>query len=249
MSIILKSKREIENMRIAGKIVAELLEILKYQTRAGMKTRKLDDIVMRELKKYKARPSFLGYKGYPASLCVSINDEVVHGIPGDREIKSGDIVSMDVGAIYRGYHGDAAISIGIDDVTPGVKELLEVTEKALKAGIAAARKSSRVGDISWAIQYYVESRGFSVIREYTGHGIGKELHEDPQVPNFGHPGQGIPIQEGMTLALEPMVNMGGWQTRVADNSWTVFTRDGSLSAHFEHTIAITDGEAQVLTAL
>lgn len=249
MGIILKSKREIEMMRAAGKIVAEVLQVLKYKVKSGMKTKELDEITRIELKKNKAQPSFLGYRGYPAAICVSINDEIVHGIPGEREIKPGDIVSMDVGAIYKGYQGDAAISVGIDKISPKASELLEVTENALKAGIASARKTSRLGDIGWAIQHYAESKGFSIVREYTGHGIGRSMHEDPLVPNYGHPGEGIAIQKGMTLALEPMVNIGGWQTRVADNSWTVLTKDGSLSAHFEHTIAITDEEAEVLTVI
>lgn len=249
MGIILKSKREIEMMRDSGKIVAEILQVLKYRIKAGMKTRELDDITRIELKKNKAQPSFLGYRGYPASICVSVNDEIVHGIPGEREIKSGDIVSLDVGAIYKGFQGDAAISVGIDELSPKAKELLEVTENALKAGIASARDNSRMGDIGWSIQHYAESRGFSIVREYTGHGIGRSMHEDPLVLNYGHPGEGIPIQKGMTLALEPMVNIGGWQTRVAKDNWTVLTKDGSLSAHFEHTIAITDNEAVVLTAI
>jgi len=249
VGIILKSKREIEMMRDAGKIVAEILQVLKYKIKAGMKTKELDEITRMELRKKGAQPSFLGYRGYPASICVSVNDEIVHGIPGEKEIKPGDIVSLDVGAIYKGYQGDAAISIGIDEISPKAKELLEVTESALMAGIASARKNARLGDIGWAIQHYAESRGFSVIREYTGHGIGRSMHEDPLVPNIGHPGEGVSLQKGMTLALEPMVNLGGWQTRVADDNWTVLTRDGSLSAHFEHTIAITDEAAEVLTAI
>ncbi len=249
MGIILKSKREIEMMHDAGKIVAEILQVLRYKIKSGMKTKELDEITMIEIKKHKAQSSFLGYRGFPASICVSVNDEIVHGIPGEREIKSGDIVSLDVGAIYKGYQGDAAISVGIDKISPKARELLEVTENALKAGISAAKHNSRLGDIGWAIQHYAESRGFSVVREYTGHGIGRSMHEDPLVPNIGHPGEGIPIQKGMAFALEPMVNVGGWQTRVAANKWTVLTKDGSLSAHFEHTIAVTDDEAQVLTAI
>lgn len=247
MGIILKSKREIEMMRDAGKVVAEILQVLKSKIKSGMRTRELDEITRNELKKNRAQSSFLGYRGYPASICVSINDQIVHGIPGDREIKPGDIVSLDVGAIYKGYQGDAAISVGIDGISPKAKELLEVTENSLKAGIASSRNNARLGDIGWAIQHYAESRGFSVVREYTGHGIGRSMHEDPLVPNIGHPGEGIPLQKGMTLALEPMVNIGGWQTRVADDNWTVLTKDGSISAHFEHTIAITDEDAEVLT--
>lgn len=249
MGIILKSRREIEMMRDSGKIVAEILQVLKYKIKAGMKTKELDEITRAELKRHKAQSSFLGYRGFPATICVSVNDEIVHGIPGEREIKSGDIVSLDVGAIYRGYQGDAAITVGIDEISPDARDLLTVTENALKAGISKARNSFKLGDIGWAIQQYAESRGFSVVREYTGHGIGRSMHEDPLVPNFGHPGEGISLQKGMTLALEPMVNAGTWQTRVQENGWTVKTRDGSLSAHFEHTIAIYDGEAEVLTAI
>ena len=180
---------------------------------------------------------------------MSVNDEIVHGIPGDRVIEEGNIVSLDVGAIVDGFHADAAVTVGIGSVSDAARDLVAVAEGSLRAGIAVARSGNRLGDISSAIQKFVEERGFSVVREYTGHGIGRQMHEDPQVPNFGQPGEGIELKEGMTLALEPMINRGSWRTRVAANKWTVLTADGGLSAHFEHTIAITDGEPEVLTVL
>ena len=249
MSIILKSDREIEIMRQAGRIVASVLGVLKLQVKPGMKTEELDIIAAGELEKLGARPSFKGYRGYPANLCVSVNDEIVHGIPGKRVLYDGDVVSLDLGAIYMGFQGDAALTVGLGNISPQARQLIETTEGALKAGIAAARAGVRLGDVSAAIQDYAESRGYSVVREYTGHGIGREMHEEPQIPNFGLPGRGPVLQKGMTLALEPMVNIGDWHTRLGDNHWTVFTSDGSLSAHFEHTIAITDTGIEVHTAL
>jgi len=247
MGIIIKSDQEIAVMRQAGRIVATVLEVLKLQLRPGMKTWELDAIAARELKRLGAMPSFKGYHGFPANLCVSVNDEIVHGIPGNRVLNEGDIVSLDFGAIFMGFQGDAALTVGVGKISPQAKELLETTEGALKAGIAAAHPGVRLGDISAAIQNYAESRGYSVVREYTGHGIGQEMHEEPQIPNFGLPGTGPMLKKGMTLALEPMVNIGDWRTRLGDDQWTVFTADGGLSAHFEHTIAITDSEPEVLT--
>ncbi len=249
MNIIIKTEPEIAIMRQAGRIVAEVLEELKNKLEVGMKTRELDKIAADGLNERGARPSFLGYRGFPASLCVSINEEVVHGIPGERTIKEGDIVSLDLGAIYKGYQGDAAISVIAGKGSRQGKDLVVTTRDSLSAGIAAARSGGRLGDISAAIQNYVESRGYSVVREYTGHGIGCKMHEDPQVFNFGTAGHGVPLEKGMVLALEPMVNSGDWRTRVGDDNWVVLTVDGGLSAHFEHTIAITDGEPEVLTAL
>ncbi len=249
MSIIVKSEQEIALMRQAGRIVATILEELKAQVRVGMRTEELDAIATRGLEKLGAKSSFKGYRGYPATLCVSINDEIVHGIPGKRVLQEGDIVSLDFGAIFKGFHGDAALTVGVGKVKPPARQLIETTVGALKAGITAALPGARLGDISAVIQQYAESRGYSVVREYTGHGIGRQMHEDPQVPNFGTAGQGPVLKKGMALALEPMVNIGDWRTQVGDNHWTVSTSDGSLSAHFEHTIAITDGEAAVLTAL
>jgi len=247
VGIIIKSDREIATMRQAGRIVAIVLGILRKQLRPGMKTKELDDITGRELEKLGAKPSFKGYRGFPANLCVSVNDEIVHGIPGERVLDEGDIVSLDLGAIFTGFQGDAAVTVGVGEVSSEAKQLIETTEGTLKAGIAAAHHEARLGDISAAIQLYAESRGYSVVREYTGHGIGREMHEEPQIPNFGLVGTGPVLKKGMTLALEPMVNAGDWHTRLGSNHWTVLTADGSLSAHFEHTIAITDGEAEVLT--
>ncbi len=249
MSIIIKSDREIAVMRQAGRIVAMVLEVLRSQVRPGIRTEELDVIAARELEKQGAKPSFKGYQGYPANLCVSVNDEIVHGIPAKRILRDGDIVSLDLGATYDDFLGDAAITVGVGNINPEAKQLIETTKGALEAGISVARAGSRLGDISAAIQDYAESRGYSVVREYTGHGIGRQLHEDPKIPNFGIPGQGTVLKKGMTLALEPMVNTGDWRTRVADNHWTVLTIDGSLSAHFEHTIAITKDGFEVLTAL
>jgi len=248
VAVIIKSPGEIAAMRRAGRVVASILRTLAREIRVGMATSQLDDITVRELAKYGAEASFKGYRGFPASLCVSINEEVVHGIPGNRVIREGDIVSLDFGAIVGGFHGDAAITVGVGKIGPEDNRLLETTKEALEAGIAVARPGAHLSDISAAVQDYAESRGFSIVREYTGHGIGREMHEDPQIPNFGPPGFGPVLQEGMTLAIEPMVNIGGWKTRVKGDRWTVVTDDGSLSAHFEKTIAITDGEAEVLTA-
>ena len=247
MAIIIKSPSEIAAMRRAGMVVASILKILSKEIRAGMTTGQVDDIAVRELTRYGATPSFKGYRGFPATLCVSINEEIVHGIPGDRVIQEGDIVSLDFGAIVDGFHGDAALTVGVGSISPQAKQLLRITKSCLEVGISVARAGAHLGDISAAIQHCAESRGFSVVREYTGHGIGREMHEEPQIPNFGLPGQGPVLHKGMALAIEPMVNIGGWQTKVKDDHWTVVTADGNLSAHFEKTIAITDGEAEVLT--
>jgi methionyl aminopeptidase len=249
MGIIIKSDREIAIMRQAGRIVATILGILTKQAKPGMRTKELDIIAGREAERLGAKPSFKGYRGFPANLCVSINDEIVHGIPGERVLGEGDIVSLDFGAIVDGFQGDAAVTIGVGEISPEARQLLETTQAALKAGIAAAYSGARLGDISAAIQNCAESRGYSVVREYTGHGIGREMHEEPQIPNFGQPGTGPVLRKGMTLALEPMVNIGDWRTRLGSNHWTVFTADGSLSAHFEHTIVITDAEPEVVTIL
>lgn len=234
-------------MRQAGRIVAEILQVLAGQVKAGMKTKELDYIAEKEIEKRGAESSFKWYRGFPANLCVSVNDEIVHGIPGERVVKEGDIVSLDIGVIYSGFQGDGAITVGVGNISNKAKDLISTTESALKAGIAAANGGARLGDISAAIQDYAESRGYSVVREYTGHGIGRQLHEEPQVLNFGSPDTGPVLKKGMTLALEPMLNVGGWRTKCADDNWTVLTADGSLSAHFEHTIAITGGKAEVLT--
>lgn len=246
---VLKSAEEIAIMRKAGKIVATVLQRLREEIKPGIKTQQLDLIAVEELKKTGAKASFKGYHGYPAHLCVSINDEVVHGIPGEYTLNEGDIVSIDFGAYYNGFHGDAALTVGVGKISADAQKLIDATENALMVGIKAANCGACLGDISAAIQEYVETRGYSVVREYCGHGIGRELHESPQVPNFGIPGKGPLLQKGMVLALEPMVNIGDWHTRVDENKWTVRTLDSSLSAHFEHTIAINDTEPEILTAL
>jgi methionyl aminopeptidase len=246
---IIKSEEEVAVMRKAGRIVAAVLERLKKEVKPGIKTTQLDAVAVDELKKWKAKASFKGYRGYPASLCVSINDEIVHGIPGDRVLREGDIVSLDFGAYFDGFHADAALTVGAGKISPQAQELLDVTEAALMFGIKDARGGAHLGDVSAAIQGYVERKGFSVIREYSGHGIGRDLHEDPHVPNFGLRGQGPVLQKGIALAIEPMVTAGDWRTRLDDNKWTVHTADNSLSAHFEHTIAIGNAEPEILTVL
>jgi len=249
MTIIIKTENEIAAMRRAGKIVAMTLKTMAEQIRPGMETKELDTIAARELEKRGAKSSFKGYRGFPANLCVSINEEIVHGIPGKRVLREGDIVSLDFGAIFDGFQGDAAITVGVGKINKKAEELIETTEGALAAGIKAAYAGAKLGDVSYAIQDYVEiqRKGYKVVREYTGHGIGRDMHEEPQIPNFGLPDSGPVLKKGMTLALEPMVNAGDWRTRVGDDQWTVYTYDNSLSAHFEHTIAITDGEPEVLT--
>jgi methionyl aminopeptidase len=249
VGIIIKSPREIAIMRETGRVVAAVIEALAKTVSAGVTTGELDKVADRELKKHGAVSAFKGYRGFPASICTSINEEVVHGIPGSRILKAGDIISLDVGAILDGFYADAAVTLPVGKISAEAQRLIETTEGALQAGIAAARSGARLGDISAAIQSYVESKNFSVVREYVGHGVGRDLHEDPQIPNFGIAGEGLLLKKGMTLALEPMVNAGEWRTRVADNRWTVSTIDGSLSAHFEHTIATTDGSAEILTML
>ena len=247
MGIIIKSEEEIEIMRQAGRIVAEILKTISKEIQTGMKTKELDEIAEEELTRLGAKSSFKGYRGFPANLCVSINDEIVHGIPGDRVMNEGDIVSLDFGAIYNGFQGDSAMTVTVGKGSPEAQKLIETTRDTLNAGIKAAREGATLGDVSAAIQDYAESKGYSVVREYTGHGIGRDMHEDPQIPNFGVPGTGPVLKRGMTLAIEPMLNTGSWRTRVAEDKWTVLTADGGLSAHFEHTIAIRDNEAEVLT--
>lgn len=245
--VIRKSNRELALMREAGRIVAITHAQLEDRIRPGVTTAELDALAHETVTRLGATPAFLGYRGFPASLCIAINEEVVHGIPGPRVLEEGDIVSMDFGAIYRGYHGDTAVTVGVGNISEQAQELIDTTRGALEAGIARARNGSYLGDISWAIQTYAESRGFSVVRQYVGHGIGRNMHEDPQIPNYGQRGRGIRLKPGMTFALEPMVNVGTYLTQVLEDDWTVVTDDGELSAHFEHTIAITDGEPEILT--
>ncbi len=247
MPIVLKSRDEIAIMREAGRILAETLQLLADRVRPGLIEKELDDIARREFQKRGVVPTFLGYHGYPATVCVSINDEIVHGIPGKREIMEGDVVSIDLGCTYKGFVADSAVTVGAGTVSPEAQRLIDTTRESVWRGIRAAHGGARVGDIGHAIQEYVEAEGYSVVREYVGHGVGRQMHEDPQVPNYGNPDSGTLLRPGMVIAIEPMVNTGDWRTKKDADNWTVRTLDGSLSAHFEHTIAITEGEAEVLT--
>ena len=247
--IIIKSPREIEQLKRSNAIVAEVFEKLKGMIAPGITTKELDQIAEEYILSKGGRPAFKGYRGFPATLCISINEEVVHGIPGQRRLKEGDIVSLDVGVNFVGYFGDSAITLPVGEVDPEGKRLLEVTKKALTIGIEKAKIGNRLFDISYAIQRWVESHGFSVVRDFVGHGIGKDFHEEPQIPNFGAPHQGPRLEKGMVLALEPMVNEGTYEVRVLSDGWTVVTADGKRSAHFEHTITITDDGAEILSIL
>jgi methionyl aminopeptidase len=247
--VIIKSPREIEQLKRSNILVAEVFEKLRGMIIPGITTKELDQVAEEYILLKGARPAFKGYRGFPATLCISINDEVVHGIPGQRRLKEGDIVSLDVGVNYIGYFGDAAITLPVGEVDPEAKRLLEITKQALYIGIEKARAGNRLFDISYAIQSWVESHGFSVVRDFVGHGIGRDLHEEPQIPNFGTPHQGPRLEKGMVFALEPMVNEGTHEVRVLSDGWTVVTADGKRSAHFEHTIAIMDDGAEILSTL
>ena len=248
--IVLKSPREIDLMKKANQIVAETHAYLADQIAPGISTADINKLADEFIRSKNAIPSFKDYRGYPASVCVSINEEVVHGIPAENRIlNSGDIVSIDIGTLYEGFNGDAARTVTVGDIDDDVQRLLDVTEKSLMLGIQKALKGNRLTDISHAVQKHVEGNGFSVVRDYVGHGIGRKMHEDPQIPNFGPPGRGPILKTGMTLAIEPMVNMGGYEVKTLSDGWTVVTKDKSFSAHFEHTIAITDGEADILSKL
>jgi methionyl aminopeptidase len=247
--IILKSPQEIEKMRRSNQIVAEILAEMKTSARPGVTTRELDELAEALLAKLKAHSAFKGYNGYPAALCTSVNEEVVHGIPSNRVLKEGDILSLDFGAIYDGFYGDAAITLPIGSISTEAEQLLRVTEEALYLAIDQARPENRLMDISAAIQRHVESHGFSVVRDFVGHGIGKHLHEKPQVPNFGIPGRGVRLKPGMTLAIEPMINAGGCEVMIREDGWTAVTKDRSLSAHFEHSVAVTENGPAILSKL
>jgi methionyl aminopeptidase len=247
--IVRKRAEEIVKMRRAGRVVGETLQICRERVRAGMTTLELDQIAEHEIRSRDAIPSFLGYRGFPATLCISLNSEIVHGIPGDRVIQEGDLVKIDCGAIVEGFHGDSACTVAIGDVDPEALKLLQATEQSMWAGIAEARVGNRVGDIGSAVQTVAEGAGFSVVREYVGHGVGRALHEDPPIPNHGQPGKGLKLDPGLVIAIEPMVNIGSYETRLLRDGWTVVTADGSLSSHFEHTVAITEEGPEVLTAL
>ncbi len=245
--IYLKSKEEIEKIKRSCRLVAQTLRLLKEVIGPGITTRELDRMAEEYILRHGGKPAFKGYRGYPASLCVSVNEEVVHGIPGKRRLKEGDIVSLDLGVVMDGYYGDAAITVAVGKISERARRLLEVTEEALYKGIEQARPGNRLTDISHAIQKHVEGAGFSVVRDFVGHGIGRQLHEEPQVPNFGPPNQGPRLQVGMVLAIEPMVNTGTWRVKILPNGWTVVTEDGGLSAHFEHTVAITEEGPLILS--
>jgi len=247
--IILKSQREINYLRDAGQVVAQTLEEVRKAVRPDVTTQELDQIAEEYIKSCGATPAFKGYHGFPGNICASVNEEVVHGIPGLRKLKNGDNVSIDIGAVINGYYGDAAITVPVGEVDAQVQQLLDITEQSLYKGIEQAIAGNRLGDISHAVQAHAEKYGYGVVRDFVGHGIGRNMHEDPQIPNYGIPGRGPRLKSGMTLAIEPMINMGTQEVRVLDDGWTVVTTDGKRSAHFEHTIAITPEGPEILTKL
>jgi methionyl aminopeptidase len=245
--IVCKSPAEIDRMRAANALVAQVLGELAAMVAPGVSTLDLDAAAEKSVRAAGAEPAFKGYRGYPATLCASVNDQVVHGIPNKRPLSSGDIVSLDMGVKLNGFYGDSAVTVAVGQVSDDVKRLLRVTEEALEKGIAQVRIGARISDIGHAIQKHVEANGFTVVREFVGHGIGAALHEEPQIANYGEPGRGPRLAEGMTLAIEPMVNMGKPSVKVLADGWTAVTRDGSLSAHFEHTVAVTNNGPLVMT--
>jgi methionyl aminopeptidase len=245
--IILKGPEQIERMAVAGQVQARCLRMLRAKCRPGVTTGELDEAAARFIASQDAEPSFLGYRGFPGSICASPNSMVVHGIPGDYELRRGDVLSLDVGVTKDGWVADAAITVAVGEVSPVARTLLETTRAALFAGAEQVRPQNRLGDISHAIQSRVERDGFSIIRSLVGHGVGRDMHEDPQVPNYGEPGKGRELEPGMVLAIEPMVNAGGPQVRVGDDNWAVYSADGSLAAHFEFTVAVTEDGPRILT--
>jgi methionyl aminopeptidase len=245
--IVLKTEHEIEYMRAAGRLVGQTLEVLKNAICPGITTRELDHMAEQFIRRAGAVPAFKGYCGFPASICASINEQVVHGIPGSRQLQDGDIISIDIGVKLNRYYGDAAVTLPVGEVDPEILKLLSVTEQALNKAIAQAIKGNRLSDISHAVQLHAEAYGYGVVRDYVGHGIGQRMHEDPQIPNYGPPGRGPLLKSGMTLAIEPMINCGTPDVEVLADDWTVVTVDRKISAHFEHTVAITDGEPEILT--
>lgn len=245
--ITIKSRKEFEKMTVAGQTVAVVLETVKRASEPGVSLKELDAIAAEVIRERGCTPSFLGYHGYPASICTSPNNVIVHGIPSDYQLIEGDILSIDAGAIFEGFHGDAAITFAIGETSPEIQTLIETTERALEAGIAQVKAGARLGDIGHAVESEANRAGFGVVREYVGHGIGRQMHEDPQVPNYGQPGIGTKLRKGMAICIEPMFNLGGPETVVEPDGWTVVTADRSISAHFEHTIAITDSGPRVTT--
>lgn len=245
--ILVKSSTEIEYMRESGQIVAKVHSVLKDKIKPGVTTKELDEIAERIILEHGAQPAFKGYGGFPATICASVNEEVVHGIPGSRVLREGDIISIDVGALKNGYYGDSAKTYPVGEVSRGAEKLIRVTRESFYEGLKFCKIGYRLSDVSHAIQAHVEAEGFSVVRDYVGHGIGASLHEDPQIPNYGPPGKGPRLAAGMVLAIEPMINAGRFSVRVLGDNWTVVTADGSLSAHYEHTVAITDEDPVILT--
>ncbi|MFH0738631.1 MAG: type I methionyl aminopeptidase [Candidatus Omnitrophota bacterium] len=245
--IPLKSEKDLAMMRDSSMILARVMKKIRQEVKAGITTEKLNRLAEELIGNEGAQAAFKGYKGFPASICTSVNEEIVHGIPGARTLKEGDIISLDLGVNYQGYFSDLAITVGIGRINPRLRALIEVTKKALSEGIKQAWPENRLSDISYAIQSYVEKNGFSVVREFVGHGIGLDLHEEPEIPNFGKAGLGPVLKKGMVLAIEPMVNMGSWESRILENGWTAVTKDGLESAHFEHTVVITEDGPQILT--
>ena len=250
--IIIKTKKEIDYIRESAKIVAETLQLCKAHAKEGVTTWELDKIAEDYIRSCGAKPAFKGYPEgsdlpFPGTICASVNEEVVHGIPGDRALKNGDIISIDTGAVKNGYYGDAALTVAVGEISEEKKALMDVTEKSLYAGIDQARVGNRIGDIGNAIEEYVNKYGFGIVRDLCGHGVGRELHEDPQIMNFGRKRTGALIKEGMTIAIEPMINLGTWRVKVKNDGWTIVTADGKPSAHFEHTLAIIDGKPEILS--
>lgn len=250
--ILIKTKKEIDGIRESCKIVAETLQLVKSYVKPGITTFELDKIAEDYIRSNNAVPAFKGYAQpgttpFPGSICTSVDEEVVHGIPGNKILREGEIVSVDIGVLKNNYYGDAALTVAVGEISKEKQMLMEATEKSLYIGIDEAKAGNRIGDISYAVQKFIEDRGYSIVRELCGHGVGKYLHEDPQIPNFGRKGSGALIKEGMTVAIEPMVNLGSYNVNVADDGWTVYAADRKPSAHFEHTIAIIDGQAEILT--
>ncbi|MDH5465990.1 MAG: type I methionyl aminopeptidase [Candidatus Aminicenantes bacterium] len=247
--MIIYCEEEVHAIKRSNQIVAKILEELGSMIKPGVRTRELDEHAEARTREMGAIPAFKGYRDFPSSLCTSINEEIVHGIPSSRALREGDIISLDFGVLYEGYYGDAAVTFPVGEITPKAKKLIQAAKEAFHKGLEQARAGNRLSDISYAIQAYVEAQGFSVIRSFVGHGIGLSLHEEPQIPNFGLPGRGPKIKPGMVFALEPMIAMGDWNVEILEDNWTAITRDKSLSAHYEHTVAITEDGAEILSEL
>jgi len=245
--IPIKSKEDLKMLKKSGEILAEIMQRLKEAVKVGISTHEIDQLAEELARRKNVLPAFKGYRGFPANICTSINEEVVHGIPNEKRLKEGDIISLDLGINYKGYFSDAAITLGLGRIDSRTEKLIDITRNALAQGIKQARINNYLSDISYAIQNYVEGHGFSVVRQFVGHGIGRSLHENPEIPNFGIPHQGELLKSGMVFAIEPMVNMGTWECEILENGWTAVTKDGMPSAHFEHTVAITNNGPEILT--